>query len=104
MHALYLIWKFLDARWGVVSVLIAIFTLWGQIMLGAFEKVQTLLTQLDELSAPIISFSGVAASPFALMNYLLPLDLGLTLFTSWLAFWLACVAIRIVKAWVPTVS
>jgi len=71
--------------------------------LGVIQRLETAIASLDEVITP--TFDGTLnISPFSLLNYVLPLDLAIVLFTGWLAFHLVCVGIRMVKAWIPTVS
>lgn len=95
---------FFASRWNVIAIgTAAVTTIYAYVM-GVIEQVSSLITQLDSVTAPAFADVGLNLSPFSLMNYILPLDLAVTLFTAWLVFWLACVAVRIVKAWIPTMS
>jgi len=82
------------------SILLAI----GNYFAGIMERLGDAIASFDALATPAFEGSGLAVSPFSLMNYIVPLDLGITLFVAWLALWLACSTVRIVKAWIPTVS
>jgi hypothetical protein len=87
----------------VVALYVAVLFVADRIA-GALTKAAAVVDQLDTVTRPTFSSAGLSLSPFSLMNYVLPLDLGVTLFAAWLAFHLACTALRIVKAWIPTLS
>lgn len=73
------------------SALTYINTLWVQ-----------LFSRLDAISAG--SFGAVDFSPLGLINYVIPLDTLLTLVSAYITLLIACTTIRMIKAFVPTIS
>jgi hypothetical protein len=91
-------------RFNLVAAIYSGLVIFVGYVLGTVNKMTSLVAQLDALVFPVISVTGLDVSPFSLMNYVLPLDVGMTLFAAWLVFHLTCTAIRFVKGFVPTVS
>lgn len=96
--------QFFAGRWSYVYIGMAVLSTVYAWMLGIVEQVGLLVDTLDSVTAPAFAEAGITLSPFALANYVIPLDVGVTLFTAWLGFWIICVGVRIIKAWIPTIS
>ncbi|WP_438479843.1 hypothetical protein [Oleiharenicola lentus] len=73
-------------------------------LMGIFEKISELISQFDEMASPELAGAALNVSPFGFLNYVLPLDLAIAMFTLWVPFYLACTLYRVIKAHVPTVS
>jgi len=77
---------------------------WMNYTAGIIQKTAEILSQADAIVAPTLVGAGVGVSALSLMNYVLPLDAGITLFEAWMGFYLICNAFRMVKAWIPTLT
>lgn len=89
--------KFVVAAYGLIVFVY-------NYVVGTIEKIEATIAQADAVVRPAFESMSMNISPLSLMNYVLPLDLAMTLFASWLVFYLACTGIRMIKAWIPTVS
>lgn len=78
----------------------------GSLVLGvnsyAKEMWDALFARVDALAVGVIQ--GLDMSPMATMNYFLPLDLICSYLVAYCTLRLACVAVRIIKSFVPTVA
>jgi hypothetical protein len=78
----------------------------GSLILGvntyAKEMWDALFARIDALAVGVVQ--GLDLSPLATMNYFLPLDLICSYLVAYLALRLACVAIRVIKSFIPTVA
>lgn len=95
---------FLSSRWAPVALVLSAVTVVYRNVMGIIDAVHGIIAQADALTAPVLSAAGLSVTPFGVMNYLLPLDLGLALFGLWLPFFLACATLRFLKSWIPTIS
>jgi len=100
------LYEFLTSKWSPISVVITAGLVMYTNILGILEKIQSLITYLDTQVFPNISAgtSAVSVSPFTFLNYVLPLDLAIAMFTLWLPFMITCSSYRLIKSHVPTIS
>lgn len=85
------------ALYGAVSWFVSV-------VMGIWDQLQTAITSMDAIVFPMFTAVGVNVSPFAFMNYCLPLEESFALFVAWVNLWLLCAAVRFVKGWVPTMN
>jgi len=89
--------KFVVAFFGLMSFAVSY-------LMGASEKLGELITQFDAISKPAFAAVSINCSPLSLMNYFLPLDEACTLFIAWLALYMSCVSLRMLKALIPFIA
>jgi len=86
----------LRAMLGVCSLVLALNTYTQTLWANVFSRV-------DAMAAFTIGYS-YDISPLSLVNYVFPLDTMFTFITAYCAARLVLVVVRIIKAWIPTVS
>ncbi len=95
----------LNALAALNPTVAAAFTV-GTALVGAVAYMNTLWAQmfgyLDSIVVP--AGSSLDFSPLELVNYVLPFDTFLTLLSAYVALVVVCATIRVVKAFIPTVS
>jgi len=97
------IFTFLSNMNPVVASLFAAVTTAYSAFSWLNSQMSLLISQMDTLAQA--NFSGTLnVSPFGLCNTFIPLQEAMTLFAAWVSVLVICATIRIVKAWVPTVS
>lgn len=94
----------LSGRWSyLVPLAAAAFVLYNNV-LGIISNVQWVISEFDSLAAPSLGSHGISVATLGLVNYVLPLDLALGMFILWVPLLQACCVIRIIKAFIPTIS
>lgn len=104
MEILFLIYRLCRSRSAALVALYTAVSLIASHMLGVVAAITQQIAAFDALTLPTFGSVGLDVAPLALMNYFIPLDIAIIQFVAWLALWLVCVAIRIVKSWIPTIS
>lgn len=89
---------FANPATAVVSGLLALMPFF----LGLGDRLSSIITYVDQIS---ISLTGsVDFTPLAFVNYVFPLSSMLGYLTVYLGLLLLTSTIRMIKAWIPTVS
>jgi len=91
-------------RWGFLLPFVLAFSVIYNNVLGIFENVQWVMGQFDALTMPSLGSHGINVATMGLINYVIPLDLALSLFVLYVPLMLACAVIRIIKSFIPTVA
>jgi len=89
--------KFVVAFFGLMAFAVSY-------LMDASEKLAALITSFDAIAKPVFAAVSINVSPLSLMNYFLPLEEACTLFIAWLAFYMTCVSLRMLKAFIPLIA
>lgn len=98
------VYRFLTSKWSPVSVYLGAMYVMYNNFLGILDKIHSVIDNFDNLAFPSLGGTSASVAPLALINYVLPLDLAIAMFTVWLPFFLVANAARVIKAYVPTIA
>lgn len=101
---LEIIYRFLTSKWSPISVMVSAIMVMYYNAMGIKDKIIEMIDLIDAMAFPSLSGSTVNVEPLAFMNYVLPIDLAIAMFTVWLPFFLLCTGYRLIKSHVPTIS
>jgi len=99
--------RFWDSVKRNVRIQIAIFMcLWlvACHMLKVMKRIEDLIATIGTIAVPDFPDPNINLAFFALANHFIPIDLALSLAIGWLNLYVLCVAVRVVKAWIPTMN
>lgn len=97
--------NFFNSRWAPIALLCSAIGIIYTNVMGIFEKISAIIPIFDNsMATPMLSVVGVNVAPFSVMNYIVPLDVGLSLIAIYIPYYMLAVSLRVIKSFIPTVA